>query len=54
MEEGRRAFKTLKGKPTRKRPLGRPRLRWEDNIRINLKEIGVNTRDWIDSAEDRY
>ena len=41
MEEGRSAFKTLTGKPTRKRPLGRPRCRWEDNIRMVIKEIGI-------------
>ena len=39
MEEGRSAFKMLAGKPTGKRPLGRPRRRWEDNIRMDLKEI---------------
>ena len=44
MEEGRSAFKILTGKPTRKRPLGRPRRRLEDNIRMGLKEIGINTR----------
>ena len=38
MEEGRSAFKILAGKPTGKRPLGRPRRRWEDNIRIHVKE----------------
>jgi hypothetical protein len=37
MEEGRSAFKILAGKPTGKRPLGRPRHRWEDNIRVDLK-----------------
>ena len=41
------AFKMLTGKPTGKRPLGRARRRWEDNIRMNLKEIGINTRNWI-------
>ena len=50
MEEDRSAFKTLTGKPTGKRPLGRPRCRWEDNIRINLKEMVINTRNWVDSA----
>ena len=40
MKKGRSAFKILTGKPTGKRPLGRPRRRWEDNIRIELKEIG--------------
>ena len=54
MEEGRRAFEILIGKPTGKRPLGRPRRRWEDNIRIALKEIGINTRNWIDSAKDMH
>ena len=42
MEEGRSAFKILTGKPSGKRPLGRPRRRWEDNIRMDLKEIGNN------------
>ena len=42
MEEGRSAFKILAGKPTAKRSLGRPRRRWEDNIRIDLEEIGIN------------
>ena len=41
MEEGRSAFKMFTGKPTGKRPLGRPRRRWEDNIRMDLKEIGI-------------
>ena len=40
MEEGRSAFKILTGTPAGKRPLGRPRRRWEDNIRMDLKEIG--------------
>ena len=44
MEESRSAFKMLTGKPTGKRSLGRPRRRWEDNIRMDLKEIGINTR----------
>ena len=42
MEEGWNAFKILTVKPTGKRPLGRPRRRWEDNIRIDLEEIGIN------------
>ena len=33
--------------------LGRPRHRWEDNVRMDLKEIGINTRNWVDSAQDR-
>ena len=42
MEEGRSAFKILTGKSTGKRPLGRPRRRWEDNIRMDLEEIVIN------------
>ena len=53
IEEGRRAFKILTGTPKGKRPLGRPRCRWEDNIRMDLKEIGINTRNWINLAQDR-
>ena len=47
MEEGRSAFKMLTGKPTGKRPLGRPRRRWEDNITMNLEEIGINAGNWL-------
>ena len=50
MEEGRTTFKILTGKPTGKRPLGRPRHRWEDNIRMDLEEIGINAGNWVDSA----
>ena len=42
MEESRSAFKILTGEPTGKRPLGRPRLVWEDNIKMDLEEIGSN------------
>ena len=52
MEEGRNAFKILTGKPTRERPLGWPRRRWEDNIRMDLEEIGTNAGNWVDSAQD--
>ena len=48
--EGRSAFKILTGKSTGKRPLGRPRRRWEDNIRM---EIGISAGNWVDSAQDR-
>jgi hypothetical protein len=48
MEEGRSAFKILTDKPTGKIPLGRPRRRWEDNIRMDLEEVGC-----VDSAQDR-
>ena len=53
MEEGRSASKILTGKSTGKRPLGRPRRRWEDNIRIDLEEISINAGNWVDSAQDR-
>jgi hypothetical protein len=53
MEEGRIAFKILTDTPTGEKPLGRPIHRWEDNIRMDLKEIGINTRNWIDLAQDR-
>ena len=53
MEEGRSVFKILTGKPAGKRPLGSPRYRWEYNIKIDLKEISINTRNWVDSAQDR-
>ena len=53
MEESRSAFNILTGKPTGKRPLGRPRRRWEDNIRMDLEEIGTNAGNWVDSAQDR-
>ena len=52
VEEESSAFKMLIGKFTGRRPLGRPR-RWEDNARIDIKEIGINTRDWVDSTQDR-
>ena len=52
-EEGRSAFKMLIGKPTGKRPLGKPKRRWEDNIRIDLKEIGITAGNFVDSAQDR-
>ena len=51
--ESRSAFKILTGKPTGKRPLGRPTRRWEDNIRMDLEEIGINAGTWVDSAQDR-
>ena len=53
MEEVRSDFKILTGYPTGWRSLERPRCRWEDNIRMDLEEIGTNTRNWVDSAQDR-
>ena len=51
MEEGRSAFKILTGKSTGKSPSVRPGRRWEDNIRMSLKEIKVNMSSWIDLAQ---
>ena len=53
MEENRDALKIVTDKPTRKRPLGRPIRRWEDNLKMDLKEMGINTRILVDSAQDR-
>ena len=53
MEEDRIDFKVLTDTPTGKRPLGRPRHKWEDNIRMDLTEININTRNWVDSAQVR-
>jgi hypothetical protein len=49
--EGSSAFKILTGKPIGKGPLGRLIRRWEGNIRLYLKEIGINTRDWVDPTQ---
>ena len=53
MEVSRSAFKILTGKPTGRRLLGRPRRRWEDYIRMDLEEIGINVGNWVDSGQDR-
>ena len=53
MEEDRSAFKILTVKPTGKRPLGSPRRRWEDNIRMDIEEIGISAGHWVNSAQDR-
>jgi hypothetical protein len=50
MGEGRGAYRILLGRPEGRRPLGRPRRRWEDNIKMNLQEVGWNGMDWIDMA----
>ena len=52
-EESRSALKILTGTPAGKRPSGRPSRRWEDNIRMDLEEMGINMRNWVDSAQDR-
>jgi len=53
IEEGRSAFKILTGNPTGRRPMGRPRRRWEDNIRMDFEEIGINAGNWVHSVQDR-
>jgi hypothetical protein len=47
MGEGRGVYRVLIGRPEGKRPLGRSRYRWEDNIKLDLKEIGINGVNWI-------
>jgi hypothetical protein len=49
----RNAYNILVGKPKRKRPLGRPSCRWEDNIRMDLREIGWEDVDWMHVVQDR-
>jgi len=53
MEESRCLYRVLMGKPEGKRQLGRPRLKWEDNIMIDLQEVGCGGMDWIELAQDR-
>ena len=53
MGEGRDVHRVLVGKPEGKRPLGRHRRRWEDNIKMDLQEVGGNCGDWMELAEDR-
>jgi len=49
----RGVYRVLVGKPERKRPLGRHKRRWEDNIKMNLQEVGCGGMDWIELAQDR-
>jgi hypothetical protein len=53
MGKKRNAYRLLVGKPEGKRPLGRPRRKWVDNIRMDLGEVGWSDVDWIDLAQDR-
>ena len=53
MEEGRGVHKVLVGRPEGKRPLGRPRRRWEYNIKMYLQEVGRGCGDWLELAQDR-
>jgi hypothetical protein len=51
--EGRGVYRVLVGKPEGKRPLDRPRRRWEDNIKMDLREVGTHGTNWIRLAQDR-
>jgi len=53
MGERRGLYRVLVGKPEGKRPLGRPRHRWEDNIKMDVQEVGCGGMDWIELAQDR-
>jgi hypothetical protein len=53
MGEGRVVYRVLVGKPEGKRPLGRPRRRGEDNVRMDLQEVGCGCEDWIGLDQDR-
>ena len=53
MRERTGVYGVLVGKPERKRPLGGPRLRWEDNVKMDLQEVGCGRMDWIELAQDR-
>jgi hypothetical protein len=53
MEEGRGVYRVLIGRPEGKRPPGRPRRRWKDNIKMDLREIGIDGTNWIRLAQDR-
>jgi len=52
-EERRDRYRVLVGKPEGKRPLGSPRRRWEDNIKMDIQEVGCGVMDWIQLAQDR-
>jgi hypothetical protein len=53
MGEGRGVYRVLFGRPEGKRTLGRPKLRWEDNIKMDLREIGIEGANWFRLAQDR-
>jgi hypothetical protein len=53
MGEGKGVYRVLVGRPEGKRPLGRPRRRWKDNIKMDLRERGINVANWIRLAQDR-
>ena len=53
MGQGGGVYRVLVGKPERKRPLGRPRCRWEDNVKMGLQEVGGGCGDWMELAQER-
>ena len=53
MGENRGVYRVLVGKPEGRRPLGRPRHRWEDSIKMDLRDVGCGGVDWVELAEDR-
>jgi hypothetical protein len=53
IEEGNGVYRVLVGRPEGKRPLGRPRRRWDDNIKMSLREIGIDRANWIQLARDK-
>jgi hypothetical protein len=53
MGEGRGVYRVLVGRPEGKRPLGRPRRRWHDNVKLDLREIRIDVANWIQLAQDR-
>jgi hypothetical protein len=53
MGEGRGAYRVLVGRPEVRKPLGRPRCRWDDNIQMDLREIGIDGANWIQLARDK-
>jgi hypothetical protein len=53
MEEGRGVYRGVVGRPEGKKPLVRPRCRWEDNIKMELREIGIDAANWIQLAQER-
>jgi hypothetical protein len=52
MVEGRGVYRVLVGRPERRKPLGRPRRRWKDNIKLDLREIGIDGANWIRLVQD--
>jgi hypothetical protein len=52
MGEGRGVYRVLVGKPEGKKPLGRPKRRWEDNIKLDLREVGIDGANWIQLTQD--